>query len=337
MRSQYIIIGLMLILFVGMIPKPTNAAGSMSLAALMPPIPITTLAPIGRIDSLGTFSVNGRLMGGNSSIRGGDLLQTFDDTGASVEFPVLGKAQLTKGTVVRFYQGARKIDTESSEQILMITLLSGNLAVDLKPTISAYLQAGEAIFTTIEGARFRTKFSNGQIAVYGEPGTINDSTGISPQSSTQKYFLRPVGMGASVSVRARSTRQIQIQVTDEHDKPVPDLPIFFLLGSGKSFGSLGSMASASMTTTTNNQGIASITFNAGDTPGSTNITATVEGTNYSWTGEIVITKAVGFWTMKKTLLVTAAAAAGISTGIAITNAGSNTRSAVKPLPPGIRP
>src|SRR5436853_1895663 len=59
--------------------------------------------------------------------------------------------------------------------------------------------------------------------------TVNDMMEVAWQTAPpHRYTLRPpAGQGSSLSVAARSTRQIQIQVTDENDKPVADLAILF--------------------------------------------------------------------------------------------------------------
>lgn len=155
------------------------------------------------------------------------------------------------------------------------------------------------------------------------------------QSAPTRYTLRPIGLGVTTSVRARSTRQIQIQVTDENDKPVPDLPVVFVMG-GSSVGSLGSGGGTAITVTTNARGIATTTFNAGNTLGSNTVTARVEGTEYSWTGVFEVTKAAGFWTMRNTILVGAAvAAAGVATGMAVSSSGG--KRPISPKDPVIKP
>lgn len=137
------------------------------------------------------------------------------------------------------------------------------------------------------------------------------------QAPQQKYVVRPAGLGSRISVLARSTRQIQIQVTDENDKPVPDMPVLFALATA----SLGTLAfnqpaetgfipvaynpgsAVSMKTVTRRSGPqdkisirkitdaagkASVRFLAASSTGIVAITVTVAGTNYSWKGEIIV-------------------------------------------------
>src|SRR3989442_943422 len=75
---------------------------------------------------------------------------------------------------------------------------------------------------------------------------------------------RPVASGAALSVRARSTRQIQVQVTDKNDKPLPDLPVLFSLGD-PCIGSLGlgALAGPNFRQKTDKRGIAAVPLLSG--------------------------------------------------------------------------
>jgi hypothetical protein len=129
--------------------------------------------------------------------------------------------------------------------------------------------------------------------------------------------VRPVGLGSNISVKARSTRQIQVQVTDENDRSVPDLPILFAL-SGRGLGSLGGglIPRTTFTVNTDARGIASVNFEAGDTTGNETISATVEGTRFNWIGQISITPAGGgFWSLRNSLIIAGVAAAGAGVGL----------------------
>ena len=91
-----------------------------------------------------------------------------------------------------------------------------------------------------------------------------------------------------------------------------------------------------MTVRTDPQGRASTTFTAGPTSGLNTITATVEGTSYSWTGNINVTQ-IGFWTVRNRLIVVGAAAAAAGTGVAVSAAGDDDEG-LRPLPPpDVRP
>jgi hypothetical protein len=140
------------------------------------------------------------------------------------------------------------------------------------------------------------------------------------QPSTQrKYIIRPpVDAGAMLSVVARSTRQIPIQVTDENDHPIPDLPVLFSLAS-TTFGTIasagtapskllpvtytpakareeqeqtalsaGAAVPAKLRRLTDANGKASVRFIAGGTMGAVILTASIEGTDISWSGDIII-------------------------------------------------
>ena len=270
------------------------------------------MAPLGEVFSLGNVVLNGKISNGKQTIWGSELIQALSENGASIAVESLGTVTLKKGAMVRLAKNTNANSDEMNRGVLIASLINGDLSVKLQEGVSAYVQTCGSVFTASNGAAFRITAREGQAIAKASFGTIEEQQP-APQ---KKYFVRPVGLGAKTSVRARSTRQIQVQVTDENDKPVPDIPIIFALGTA-SAGTLGSgaAAAASVSIQTNAQGIASVPFTAGANPASTEITATVENTRASWTGTISVAKAAGFWTPLNTTLVIAAAAAGTGLGV----------------------
>jgi hypothetical protein len=271
------------------------------------------MAPLGEVYSPGNVALNGKALIGRQTIWGSELIQALSDNGASVSIESLGTVNLKKGAVVRLAKNTNVNSDEANRGVLIASLVSGDITVKLQEGISAYVQSCGSVFTSSNGAAFRVTAKEGQAIARASFGTVE----LLEQTAQKKYFVRPVGLGATTSVRARSTRQIQVQVTDENDKPVPDIPIIFALGTAGA-GTLGSGAAAAATTTaiqTNAQGIATVQFTAGPNAASTEITATVENTRYSWTGTLSVAKAVGFWTPLNTTLVIVGAAAAVGTGV----------------------
>ncbi|HEX4946123.1 MAG TPA: hypothetical protein VFZ34_05650, partial [Blastocatellia bacterium] len=63
------------------------------------------------------------------------------------------------------------------------------------------------------------------------------------QTAPRKYVIRPMNLGTNTEIRARSTRNLQVQVTDENDRPISDAPLLFLLsGLGSGSGATGTLA-----------------------------------------------------------------------------------------------
>jgi hypothetical protein len=127
--------------------------------------------------------------------------------------------------------------------------------------------------------------------------TVNDTVKVAWQTAPpHRYTLRPpAGQGSSLSVAARSTRQLQIQVTDENDKPVADLAILFSL-SDACLGTLGVGVGAGTTARekTDNRGIATIPWVVGAAKCAGAIAAMVEGTTFAFTYQVAI-RAVAGW------------------------------------------
>lgn len=283
---------------------------------------------IGKVASLGEVVVDGRTVYGECFIWSGQLIQA-KAASARVRFDSVGDVTLAGGATARFATGR---GGETGGKVLIAQLVGGDLTVRLNEETGGYLEAGGKVFTASRGAGFRMRIREGEALLDRVEGGV-----VGQQAQQRKYVIRPVGLGANISVRARETRQIQIQVTDENDNPVPDVPVIFLLGNpgAGSFGS-GAAAASSVTVTTNAQGIATTSFTAGPGTGSSSITATVSGTNASWTATIGISAAAGALSVTTIVIIAAAAAAGATAAVVASNSDDTPRP-VTVSPPVIRP
>lgn len=319
-RSRYFFsFALVIILLATVIPLPSYARGEKGLNVS----PTYLAGSIGTIEAFGTLFINGQMVHQKMTVNTGDYLQTADSTTATISLPNAGQVVLGQNTLAYLRMGRVRQSDGVEQPIFIASLLRGSLSTKFNSSVGAYVESAGQVFTTNPGSDFRAYNYDGRLKVVGDVQFQNR-----PQ-----YIVRPVEVGATLSVKARSTRQIQIQVTDEKDRPVPDIPIIFTLGS--QLGKLG--ADSTFTATTNSQGIASTTFTAGNAPGTTSITATVKDTNYSWTGEISVYKAVGFWSTRNKILISAAAVAvGVTTGVVVSS-GEGKRGSVIAQPPDIRP
>jgi hypothetical protein len=325
----------MLVVTTSLIPKLVEAGGnSFKLDQLRRVLEAPAMAkPIGTIESLDTMKINGRLAYGKALIWSGDLIQAPTKMSARVWLDDIGQIMLQSDTVVGLMTTANWSDDQTERRVLVASLTNGSLSVKLQPKAMAYLHAGGSSFTASSGASFRFGLREGQAVSEETSGTvakignwaINSPASVAlaatrarqgqTQTGQRRFIVRPINStGAVYDVRARSTRQIQIQVTDENDRPVPDMPIIFALG-----GNIGRLSSTAATT--NAQGVASVSFTANNQVGSGSVTATVQGTTFSWTGTITVLKApAGFMSIQNAGpvfgVVAAVAAAAI---ITITN------------------
>ena len=162
---------------------------------------------------------------------------------------------------------------------------------------------------TRSSARFPVRILRAPIGTIESPGKVSfnldyfglglpgarSSTVEVQQVGPRKYIIKPLNLGINSEIRARSTRSLQVRVTDENDRPVPDAPVLFLLSNGGTgSGSVGSFAGqTSLRAMTNSQGIAQVDYSAGEIAGSTTkIKAQVEGTDAIWEGTLLIISAL---------------------------------------------
>jgi hypothetical protein len=323
---------LVVVLAAGLAPRPALARGGASdeerplrLSASAMAGPIGVVAPNSALRH--RVTINGRETSGEQLIWGGELLQTPAGRGTSIRFDSAGRATLGGGSVARF---AARPSGGGGGPVLVASVIAGDVTLRLNPDAGAYVEAAGSAFTASGGASFRVGVREGRPVLETLSGTVHEQQ---QPAAQRRYVLRPVGSGSTISVRTRSTRQLQIQVTDENDRSVPDLPILFLLagGGGQGAGSLGA-GGASATVTTNAQGIASITYTAPAQAGQESITATAQGTRFSHTWEVTVAAAgTGFWSPRNSLIV-AGIVGGATTAIVVSTGGDN-EEAIMPLPP----
>ncbi len=114
------------------------------------------------------------------------------------------------------------------------------------------------------------------------------------QTAPRKYIIKPLSLGTNTEIRARSTRNLQVQVTDENDRPIPDVPLLFLLAGIVSGGSSGGALAGqtSLRAVTNPYGIANVNFTAPDAVGrAMRLQIRVEGTDAVWEGTLELARA----------------------------------------------
>jgi hypothetical protein len=281
-------------------------------------------APIGSVESLESIQINGSSIGQQSLLWNGDLVRSAAGASTQVLLSSIGKVTLRGGAAV-------KLTTNAATQTLQAQLLNGELQVALNPESSATLEIAGTTFVTTKGAQFRAGLRDGQAMAQASAGrvvTLGNFGLLSAeavaalaqqQTAPRKYLIKPLNLGTNTEIRARSTRNLQVQVTDENDRPVPDAPVLFLLGGGGSgSGNIGTFAGqSSLRVTTNSQGIANVNFTAGDSVGSsTRLEVRVEGSDAVWQGTLtVIRAAAGFWSPQNAVPIFSVIGAAVGVGI----------------------
>jgi hypothetical protein len=296
------------------------------------PVRLSTTARFSPIGSMaGHAMIDGRAFNGYAPIWGGEMIQAAAGDNLRVSVDGVGLVTLAGNAVARLSTTTSN-NEEAGRNLLVASLLSGSLNVRLAASAGAYIEAGGSQLTAAPGAEFRVQISEGRAAL----DTVAGNVTVEQQPATgQRYILRPpAGQGSSLSVSARSTRQLQIQVTDENDHPVPDLPILFSLAN-PCLGTLGVGIAAGtlFKAKTDKRGIASVPWITGAAKCADTILVRVEGTDNTYTYRAQVSGNSGFWSARNTAIVVAAAAgAGIGIGFAVANSGGG-NSPITPVPP----
>ncbi|MBS1812070.1 MAG: hypothetical protein JST84_28160 [Acidobacteria bacterium] len=285
-----------------------------------------TAAPIGSVESMEAIEINGNEAGRQGLLWNGDTVQAASGASAQVMLATIGNITLRGGATV-------KLAADTVSHAMLASLVNGEVSVSLKPESAARLEVAGAGFVTTKGAQFRAGIRDGQPIITPISGQVmsvgNFALGLydkeiaaanaaQQQAGPRKYLIKPLNLGTNTEIRARSTRNLQVRVTDENDRPVPDAPVLFLLGGGgANSGNAGTLAGqASLRATTNSQGVAQVNFTASETSGtSTKIKVQVEGTDAVWEGTInVISAQVGFWAPQNALPIFGVIGAAVGLG-----------------------
>lgn len=247
-----------------------------------------TPEPIGAIYSLTPFVIAGRLVYGGQTIWGGELIQAPTDSSVRVQLDSIGQVTIANGAAARL---ARRFTGSDGRSLLIASLVNGHMSVDLLQNAGAYIESSGSVFKASSGAHFRVGIREGRAIVDAASGEVQIDT----QAQQRGLKIRlvepnpdplkpPIDLGLRLDVEKRTTRETQWQVTDEHDKPVPDIPLILTVtGNVGRFGN-----AATFSGTTNAQGIVNAPFTAGSSPGNDVINARIPGTDTSENARVTV-------------------------------------------------
>ncbi len=349
MKIRYAATGLSLILALTAAPLSRPVWASDLRADQQRPIRLYASArfgPIGaiKLNSLSgaAVAIDGRLAQGEASIWGGELITVAADRSVRIALDSIGQVTLARASMVRI-ASARASSDDAGYEVLVASVVAGSVDVRLNAGAGAYVEAGSSAFTASRGASFSVTMEEGRALLSTAAGNVRVQDQPVPQDVNIRLvddLGRPVSSGSQFSVRARSTRQVQVQVTDKNDKPLPDLPVLFSLGN-PCLGALGLGAVAGLTLVqkTDKRGIAAVPLVAGAAKCAASIVAKVEGTNASVTIQANVQSSTGFFNTTNTIVVVAAAAAvaGTVTGVVVANSGSSNTQITPVPPPTVKP
>ena len=342
MKARSNSIGLILIfaLLVTLVPAHARADNR---TEETPPLRLVASAhfgPIGevKLNSLtaGAVAINERIGQGETPIWGGELIKALSDRMVLVGLDGIGQVILSKRASVRFAT-ARTALEDVSHEVLVVSLSEGRVEVRLTRDSGAYIEAPGSTFIASPGASFNVDVTEGRALLTTVVGVVITQDQPVPQDVNIRIvdeLGRPVSSGSQLSVRARSTRQIQVQVTDKNDKPLPDLPVLFSLGD-PCLGSLGLgvAAGSAFRQKTDKRGIAAVPLVAGAARCAGSIVAKVEGTNASVTIHTTVKPNARFLNTQNTVIgISVLAAVGVTLGLVLANSGSEP---IQPAPPTV--
>ncbi len=112
-------------------------------------------SPIGRIESLGNVTVNGRAVQGTAPLWKDDLLTIARNASARINLDNVAEVLVNKGAVVTLTTRMVHGDKDENSRVLIVYLMDGELSVKLQPLTSAYVEAGTSAFGVSSGSSLR--------------------------------------------------------------------------------------------------------------------------------------------------------------------------------------
>jgi hypothetical protein len=294
-----------LILIGSVIPMPAYAKGGNRDQAK--PIRLYATAAFGPIGTLAWNSpdtkvaINGRLAYGERAIWDGDLIETTADTSVRVLLDSVGQVTLKNGARVRLATSLTRRDDDVTRRVLIASLTSGDMVVKLQQEATAYVEACGSAYISSSGASFRIGIQEGQVLAAVASGVIRLESEPSQINCAIRSVIidrnrRVTGPGPNrISTNRRTTQDINLQLAC-NGQPVRGHPMLITLK--RNIGKIGSQI---LTKPTDDiEGVVTVTFTAGGSANSSDITAAAVGLKPApWIGHITIP---GFWTPRNKLL-----------------------------------
>jgi hypothetical protein len=247
-------------------------------------------------------AINSHLTDSEQAIWNGDVIETAANLRACVLLDLVGQLTLKGEAQVRLSTTSTKLDDNVTRPVLVASLISGDMVVKLRQEAITYIEACGFTYISSAGASFRIAVRDGHSVVDATSGTVR----IEAESGQINCVIRRVTIDGTRRVTGpapdrikaeRATAQnINLQYTC-NGQPVRGQAILVTLK--KNIGRIGSQTITKPTDDI--EGVVTITFTAGGSPNSSDITANAVGSTVpQWMGHITIS---GFWTPRNKALV----------------------------------
>lgn len=290
----------------------------------------TAPSPVGAVESVGAIRINKRLAHSGAVLWGNELLEAPAIESAQVTLNETAMITLNGGSALKLVAVPKEGDGAS---ILFAHLVAGSMTIRLDDRAGARICVSDSIFAVSPGSSARLLVSEGHGRLLSSKGEVREDSDwrlfraapVALQAGAQltpgEYKIAPYnftfGLGGYADIEARSVRYLQFRVTDKDDKPAPDMLLLILLKKIDGSPGAGSInyGAATMSVTTDQDGVATARFDAGVTIGAhAAIEVTIVKNNQTLKGNIRIIKAQGFWTLKNAapLMTTAAASVAVA-------------------------
>lgn len=308
--------------------RPVNAADSIDHDKPIRLFATAFVEPIGKVDWSTRAIINGRPAPGEQLIWAGDLIQAPANDRVHLSLDEIGEISLSTGALARLARTHKRFESGAGGFVLIASLVKGNMKVNLIDNAEAYIEAGHRALNSTPGAAFNVRVRDGEAVVETTVGSVESN----PLPQARKYKIVAYGRGLDISVAARSSSEVQVRVTDAMDQPMPDVPVEFSLSKGIGvLGSAGKTAGTTVTVTTGPDGVASATFTAGSSTGSTSVTARAGDSSVS--GNVNVSGVVAGGLSLTTKLLIGLGAGGAAAGAALALGGGHKQTQQSTPPP----
>ena len=294
-----------------------------------------SFTPIGKLHSFGGVRINGRQADGEQSVWAGDTIEATSNSSARVSLNSIGLITLKNSARARLATAYEMADRNAERRVLIAWVLKGEMAAQLDADVSAYVESCGSSFSSSVGASFRITSREGHVVADAAIGAVWNVASLQQEYTLQRVTFdrggRLINLGnreikkkrrelEPINVRLtgkRATRTVSFnsgrvvaantaQTAQQDLEPVRDEIVEFELIPDNPGVNLGTLSKK--TPQTNQDGVASTDFLAGNNSGTGTLRVTVPRLGITQDWKVVVLP--GLLSTRTKVLIGAAALIG---------------------------
>ena len=166
---------------------------------------------IGSVESFATVTINGRMAQGKEALWSGDLIEVAHASSARALLDSVGEVLMKRGAIARLSTTLARQDNNAGVDVLVASLIRGEIIVSLNPGAIAYIETDEIVISASGEGSFRVGPGESKPAVAVTAGEVEIQTGIKRRLKVSGSFPRP-GPSSTNTLRTNVRRERPVNV-----------------------------------------------------------------------------------------------------------------------------